>query len=206
MKTLSKNEKIKQFQEHFFHSTERHHAAVYLNAIRTNNQGIMDYYEGYGNSLYKILLNVRTHEKNIECGFSEVDEYNEYGWVKDGKLIQTKEIDLGNHNSVTAHVAPNGKWVYGINCSTSHSGRYGGGSIWCEKYESEKEALIAGLTEMIEWHQKHITSYKNEKDEYDEETKTVVKVNWKESFCRKIINKAYKEMQQLKTPQLALFE
>jgi len=205
MKNLDKYEKLKAFQEYNFCRNERKIGVRYLNAIRTNNQDVIDYFESYGDNLHKIILNVKTHERNIEFGFSVVDVFNEYGWVKYGRLKETQVIQLDERNRVFVRVSPNGKWVHGSDCSTNDSGSYTGGSIWSTPFTTEQEALISGLKEFIVWYKKELKNCQRTSDEYDEETRKVIKVSAKENYCKKIIKLAEKELQQIKTPQLELF-
>lgn len=205
MKELSKEEKVAKFNDYFIHRTERNVAARYLNAIRTNNTPLINWFESFGDHLCKIISNVRKYERNIELGFPDEKVYNEYGWIVEGKLKLGTVIQLDERNNVFVSVSPNGTYCKGRNLSTNNSGSYTGGSIWDKQFASEKEALIHGVEDVIWWYKNQLEQWEHSTEEYDEESDNIIKSNSMAIYCKKMIKLAEKELQQLKTPQLELF-
>ena len=205
MKELSREEKIAKFNDYFIYKFERNVAARYLNAIRTNNTPLINWFESFGDSLHKIISNVRTYERNVELGFPDEKVYNEYGWIVEGKLKPGKVIQIDERNNVFVSVSPNGTWCKGSNLSTNNSGSYTGGSIWDKQFATEREALIQGIEEVIRWYNSQLKQWEHSTDEFDEESGKTIKYNSMATYCKKMIKLAEKELQQLKTPQLELF-
>jgi hypothetical protein len=208
MKGLDKYEKLKEFQSYRFLRCERHTAAIYLHAIWKDDKEVMDSFERFGTDLHHILLNYRQNEMNIKYGFGEL-ELCKYAWVPFGKLKPGKIIQIDRFNYITSGMSPSGHWFHGESMETSTSGRHSGASIWGKPYQSEKDALIAGLNNMVAWYEKQLEGLKHETDsvydEDDEDGCKTPKVSAKEEFCKKIIKLAKKAISEVKEPQLELF-
>lgn len=91
MKRLSKWEKKEIIcNTHLSWFELRDRAAIYLNAIRTENKEVVDYFESLGSDVYKILYNHHTIEYHQLKPFQII--FNNRGYIE-GNI--TKHLEPG---------------------------------------------------------------------------------------------------------------
>ncbi len=155
---MTHTEKIQRVLNYNASRVERHHTAVYLNALRTNNTPVIEYFESFGDSVHKIILNVRTYEAGLSFGFTE-KAFNEYGWL-DIRLETVEEIEFRDHpkfhpqNYIYLQKSPNRLWVYGVSCQSETSGIMCCPGIWSkEVFTDHAQCLTAALKYFIHTHE-----------------------------------------------------
>ena len=159
-KRLSKYDKLAEIQQLNFCKGERHNVAVYLNALRTNNLELVSYYEQFGNTPHKFLMNFQSYERGLLFGFTDII-FNDYGWL-DNESFQEKERFEFKHkegwpvsNYIQIGKGRNDKWTYGASYSTTTSGQGYGMNVWGKIFETRDSCLKAGLQEILDWHKKY---------------------------------------------------
>jgi hypothetical protein len=153
-KALSAYEKLQQIQEVNFCRAERHHAAVYLNALRKNDRAIIEEYESFGDTPQQIIMNKRDYDRHLLFGFTK-KAFNEYGWLAKPHFQERERIEfplkdgwaVGNY--ITVGKGANGKWSYGMSYSYSTGGAGYGLGVWGKLFDNRKDCLIAALDEMM---------------------------------------------------------
>lgn len=73
----TKQEKLEAILEYNPCRVERNAVLRYLLAVRRENAERIAYFESFGNSVHKIILNVRTYERGLLFGYAtkQFDEY-----------------------------------------------------------------------------------------------------------------------------------
>ena len=153
-KELSAYEKLKQIQKLRLCRSERHNAAIYLNALRRNDIAIIEDYESFGDTAHKLLMNKQEHEKNLFFGFTK-KEFNEHGWLVRPEFLEKEEIQFPHRtgwaicNYITLGRSINGMWTYGMSYSYSTGGAGFGLSVWGDVFSNRKDCLIAALKKLM---------------------------------------------------------
>lgn len=89
MKGLSKWEKKEIIcNTHLSWFELRDRAAIYLNAIRTDNKEVTDYFESLGTDIYKIMYNHHTIDYHNLKPFQII--FNKWGYIE-GHLVKNLE-------------------------------------------------------------------------------------------------------------------
>ena len=164
---LSNIEKIACVREMNFCRTERHDAAVYLNALRTDNRAIIEEYESFGERPYQFFLNKRTYYAGLRFGFTD-KRYDEYGWLKNADFTGQERIEFFptgssvSFNHLTIGKGSNGKWSYGASYSTGAAGCGYGLGIWGKVFDTRKECLKAALQEIMNGHRRYEKDLKDD--------------------------------------------
>ena len=92
--------------------TERNAVLRYLLAVRRDNTEQIAYFESFGDSVHKIILNVRTYERGTLFGYT-AKQFDEYGWIR-GMLPIVERIELDILNTIhRRHVCRYGRLEYG---------------------------------------------------------------------------------------------
>ncbi|GHV18196.1 hypothetical protein FACS1894181_03590 [Bacteroidia bacterium] len=157
---LSNTEKIACVREMNFFRTERHDAAVYLNALRTDNRAIIEEYESFGDRPYQFFLNKRTYDAGLQFGFTG-KRFNKYGWLENADFTAKEHIEFTPQdrpvasNHLTIGQGANGKWSYGASYSTGAAGCGYGLGVWGKVFDTRKECLKAALQEIMDGHRRY---------------------------------------------------
>lgn len=111
----------------------------------------------FGKTAREIIRNYHTYLKGIPFGYGLEDvNLDESGWYEI-KLEQVEELELKLGKTsftqrVTVARGKNETYAYGIYYSLGTSGGANGCSVHSIPYSSRKEALIAGLDEIVNFH------------------------------------------------------
>lgn len=157
---LSNTEKIACVREVNFCRTERHDAAVYLNALRTDNRAVIEEYESFGDRPHQFFLNKRTYDAGLRFGFTD-RRYDEYGWLRNADFTEQERIEFAPKessvafNHLTIGKGNNGKWSYGASYSTGAAGSGYGLGVWGKVFDTRKECLKSALQEIMDGHRKY---------------------------------------------------
>jgi len=169
---------------------ERHDVALYLNALRKNDIETLNEWERFGNSFRMILLNKKIYDRAALFGINDL-KFNAGGLLECEKLYGLRKIDFVIQkrpyysNYIEIGHGKNNTWAYGLSCSTATSGKGYRCDIWSEIYYSEKDAIQAGLEELMKWH---------------------CDMNHKDNFSKEIVKQIERKLKDLREPiQLELF-
>jgi hypothetical protein len=166
-KELSKAEKIEHIREMNFCRAERRDAAVYLNALRTDNRAIIEEYESFGDRPHQFFLNKRTYDAGLRFGFTD-RRFNKYGWLVNADFTAKERIEFTPKdrpvasNHLTIGQGANGKWSYGASYSTGAAGCGYGLGVWGKVFDTRKECLKAALQEIMDGHHRYETDLKGD--------------------------------------------
>ena len=94
----TKQEKLEAILEYNPCRTERNAVLRYLLAVRRDNTEQIAYFESFGDSVHKIILNVRTYERGTLFGYT-AKQFDEYGWIR-GMLPIVERIELDILNTI----------------------------------------------------------------------------------------------------------
>ncbi len=150
-----------------FCRTERHDAAVYLNALRTDNRAVIEEYESFGDRPHQFFLNKRTYDAGLRFGFTD-RRYDEYGWLKNADFTEQERIEFApkdspvSFNHLTIGKGSNDKWSYGASYSTGAAGCGYGLGVWGKVFDTRKECLKAALQEIMDGHRRYETDLKGD--------------------------------------------
>lgn len=198
---LSKYEKQALIHEVGFWREERHYAAEYLNALRTNNVEVIEQYEAFGNDPRHIVMNRREYDKRLLFGFTS-KELDENGWLKSPEFLEYERIEFihqqgwAAHNYVTIGRGVNGKWSYGVSYSTGGAGGGYGLGVWGSVCDSRKECLASALAELLDRHHESAVRLKDDT------------TNFNVNLSRKIVQQVkamFDELTGRRGVQLSLF-
>lgn len=156
-KDLSPYEKLQEIQEYNFAKCERHFVAVYLKALWLKDLKTIEEYESFGERPYQFFMNKRAYERQLLFGYT-VKNLDEYGWLETPKFNNYEELffitkkESNGLNRVSIGEGLNGKWSFSVSYSTGASGGGSRCDIWGKIVDSRETAIIQGLTELIEKH------------------------------------------------------
>lgn len=125
---------------------ERNAVLRYLLAVRRNNAEQIAYFEGFGDSVRKIILNVRTYERGLLFGYT-AKQFDEYGWIR-GMLPIVERIELDILNTILIGQSIDGTYAVTVNWSTGGAGGGSHPSVWDEPITDYKEAVKRGIAEL----------------------------------------------------------
>ena len=94
----TRQEKLEAILEYNPCRTERNALLRYLLAVRREDTEQMAYFESFGNSVHRIILNVRTYERGLLFGYT-AKQFDEYGWIR-GMLPIVERIELDILNTI----------------------------------------------------------------------------------------------------------
>lgn len=188
----TKQEKLEAILEYNPCRVKRNAVLRYLLAVRRDNAEQITYFEGFGDSVHKIILNVRTYERGLLFGYT-AKRFDEYGWLR-GMLPIVERIELDVQNTI--HIGQSIDGTYAVTVSWSTGGAGGGShpSVWDEPIVDYKAAVKQGVAE-LERHYAYAMKHSSDG------------TNYNASKIRKLMTKL-KEVKQryLEPKQLSLFE
>lgn len=156
-KDLSPYEKLQEIQEYNFAKCERHFVAVYLKALWLKDLKTIEEYESFGENPHHFFMNKRTYERQLLFGYKE-KSFDKYSWLETPKFNNYEELffspkkESTGSNRVSIGQGLNGKWSFSVSYSTGAAGGSSRCDIWGEIVDSRETAIIQGLTELIEKH------------------------------------------------------
>ncbi|MDP9077780.1 MAG: hypothetical protein M3O71_10185 [Bacteroidota bacterium] len=117
-----------------------------LVAIEKSNCEQLDWFDGFGNSIRSILMNVHAYRKGLEFGFSEI-AFDKYGWLSRRQFLDAEDIKL---DASVIHLGRgiNNIWTYGMNHNFGLAGGGYGLSVYGKQFQSRKDALACALAEL----------------------------------------------------------
>lgn len=188
----TKQEKLEAILEYNPCRVERNAVLRYFLAVRRDNAEQIAYFEGFGDSVHKIILNVRTYERGLLFGYT-AKRFDEYGWLR-GMLPIVERIELDVLNTI--HIGQSIDGTYAVTVSWSTGGAGGGShpSVWDEPIGDYKAAVKQGVAE-LERHYAYAMKHSSDG------------TNYNASKIRKLMTKL-KEVKRryLEPKQLSLFE
>ena len=108
--------------------TERNAGLRYLLAVRRDNTEQIAYFESFGDSVHKIILNVRTYERGTLFGYT-AKQFDEYGWIR-GMLPIVERIELDILNTIHIGQSIDGTYAVTVGWSTDGAGGGSHPSVW----------------------------------------------------------------------------
>lgn len=142
----TKQEKIAAILEYNPCRTERNEVLRYLLAVRRDNAEEIAYFEGFGDSGRKIILNVRTYERGLLFGYT-AKRFDKYGWIR-GMLPIVERIELDILNTIHIGQSIDGTYAVTVDWSTGGAGGGSHPSVWDEPIADYKEAVKRGIAEL----------------------------------------------------------
>lgn len=124
-----------------------------LTAVKKNDSEQLSWFNLFGKSLRKIIMNVYAYRKQLEFGFTEIS-FDQYGWFSKPQFLDRENLIFGNpdryaeHSTVHLGRGTNHVWTYSLNYSY---GMAGGGSflsVYDKQFKSRQDALTSGLDEL----------------------------------------------------------
>ena len=126
-----------------------------LSAIEVNDLTKLQWFNGFGDSIRVILMNVYAFRKSSEFGFTEIS-FDKYGWFTRPEFLDLENLVFGNpwhhgeHSTVYLGRGINHIWTYAVDYNF---GTAGGGyhlSVYGKQFKNRESAFAAGLTELKE--------------------------------------------------------
>ncbi len=142
----TKQEKLEAILEYNPCRTERNAVLRYLLAVRRDNTEQIAYFESFGDSVHKIILNVRTYERGTLFGYT-AKQFDEYGWIR-GMLPIVERIELDILNTIHIGQSIDGTYAVTVGWSTDGAGGGSHPSVWDEPITDYKEAVKRGIAEL----------------------------------------------------------
>lgn len=140
---LTYQEKIAQVLDYHAFRMERETKLRYLLALRRNEKEQIAYFESFGDSVCKIIRNVRTYERSLLFGYTS-KECNQHGWLI-GMLPIIEEIKLESGNCIHIGQSINGTYTVTVDWSTGTAGGGSHPSVWNDPIPTYKEAVRVGI-------------------------------------------------------------
>ena len=142
----TKQEKLEAILEYNPCRVERNAVLRYLLAVRRENAERIAYFESFGNSVHKIILNVRTYERGLLFGYA-TKQFDEYGWIR-GMLPIMERIKLDIFNTILIGQSIDGTYAVTVDWSTGGAGGSSHPSVWDEPISDYKTAVKQGIAEL----------------------------------------------------------
>lgn len=140
---LTYQEKIAQVLDYHAFRMERETKLGYLLALRRNDKEQITYFENFGDSVHKIIRNVRTYERGLLFGYTS-KERNQHGWII-GMLPIIEEIELETGNCIHIGRSTNGTYAVTVDWCTGGAGGGSHPSVWDDPIPTYKEAVRLGI-------------------------------------------------------------
>lgn len=140
---FTQQEKLAELLEYYPGRNERNAVARYLQAVRRNDAEQIAYFESFGDSVRKIILNVRTYERGQIFGYND-KQFNEYGWLL-GMLPIVERIELDIHNTILIGQSINGTYAVTVDWCTGGAGGGSHPSVWNEPIADYIKAVKIGI-------------------------------------------------------------
>lgn len=143
---FTQQEKLAAIVEYYPCRNERNAVARYLQAVRRNDAEQIAYFESFGDSVRKIILNVRTYERGLIFGYND-KLFDEYGWLL-GMLPIVERIELDIHNTIFIGQSINGTYAVTVDWCTGGAGGGSHPSVWNEPIADYIKAVTIGIEEL----------------------------------------------------------
>lgn len=139
----SKNEISEAVKDRFFMAHEREIMVEILLTIENGDQGQIDWFAGFGDSIRAILMNVNQYRKGLIYGFTEIS-FDKYGWLVKPTFLDYEDIKL-EQSSIRLGCGLNRKWAYSLSLTYGCAGSSGPLGVFCTPYVSREAALNAAI-------------------------------------------------------------
>ncbi|RFZ92936.1 hypothetical protein D0C36_16235 [Mucilaginibacter conchicola] len=132
---------------------EKELAAEIILAIEQKNTEVLNWFNGFGDSLRAILMNVHAYHKGLEFGFTEI-AFGQYGWFVRPQFLDYEVIKPGNserygeYSEIRIGRGPNGIWSYALNYSFGCAGGGSALSVYDPHFASRDAALDHALAKL----------------------------------------------------------
>ncbi len=170
---MTREEKLQALTDYHACKRERHIILRYVRALRREDAEQTAYFEGFGESVHQIVLNVNTYERRLVFGYVD-KQFNEYGWIN-GMLPIVEEIRLDTSNVIHIGQSVNGTYAVAVSWCTGTAGGGSHPSVWDEPISDYKEAVRTGIHRL----EGHYT--------YAERHSLTDKGNYNPKYIRKLI-------------------
>ena len=140
---MTREEKLQALADYHACKRERHIILRYVQALRREDAEQTAYFEGFGESVHQIVLNVNTYERRLVFGYVD-KQFNEYGWIN-GMLPIVEEIRLDTSNVIHIGQSVNGTYAVTVSWCTGTAGGGSHPSVWDEPISGYKEAVTSGI-------------------------------------------------------------
>lgn len=142
----TKQEKLAAILEYNPCRTERNAILRYPLAVRRDNAEEIAYFEGFGDSVRKIILNVRTYERGLLFGYT-AKQFDKCGWIR-GMLPIVERIELDILNTIHIGQSIDGTYAVTVDWSTGGAGSGSHPSVWDEPIADYRDAVKRGIAEL----------------------------------------------------------
>lgn len=145
---MTNEEKLRQLLDYNPYKEERNIVYRYVMALRHDDAEQIAYFEGFGNNIRQIIMNVNTYERGLIFGYVG-KQFNEYGWLS-CKIPIVEEIRLNASNAILIGLSVNGTYVVSVDWNTGTAGGGSHPSIWSEPIAEYKKAVREGIRQLEE--------------------------------------------------------
>ena len=148
--TLRSKTVVKQYTGYRY---ERELMAEILVAIENKDTACLDWFNGFGDSLRAILMNVHAYRKGLEFGFTDI-AFDKYGWFVRPQFLDYEVIKVGNserygeYSEIRIGRGPNGIWSYALSYSFGCEGGGSALSVYDPHFPGRDAALSDALAKL----------------------------------------------------------
>lgn len=149
MKTIfqmTREEKLQAILDYNACRVERNAVLRYLLAVRRNDEEQIAYFQSFGESVHRIILNVRNYERGLMFGYTD-KQFDQHGWLR-CMLPIIEEISLDTFNRIHIGQSINGTYAVSVDWSTGSAGGGSHPSVWNEPIKNYKEAIRYGIKQL----------------------------------------------------------
>jgi hypothetical protein len=147
--TLCSKTAVKQY-DGALRRYEKELLAEILTVIENKDADKLGWFNGFGNSLRAIIMNVYAYRKGLEFGFTDI-EFDKNGWFVRPAFLDYEVIKLGcserynDHSEIRIGRGANGIWSYAISYSFGCAGGGSALSVYDPPFPSRDAALAVAL-------------------------------------------------------------
>lgn len=140
---MNKEEKLQALADYLPCQHERQYVLRYILALRHDDTEQVAWFESFGQSIHRIMLNISTYERGKLFGYAD-KQFDEHGWIK-GMLPIVENIALDDFNVIRIGQSVNGLYAVTVSWATSNAGGGSYPSVWDEPMADYKEAVLCGI-------------------------------------------------------------
>ncbi|MFD0763232.1 hypothetical protein ACFQZI_00105 [Mucilaginibacter lutimaris] len=152
--TLRSKAAVKEYAASGFHVRyEKSLLEEIFVAIENKDADKLAWFNEFGDSIRKIVMNVHAYRKGLEFGFTEI-AFDKYGWFARPIFLDYEVIQLGNserygeYSEILMGRGPNGIWSYALSYTFGCEGGGSALSVYDPQFAS-RDAALAKLKSMF---------------------------------------------------------